>query len=178
MTNVVKYESGVFANADGLRVKYGLAETRKGVSGTVALKDDDRVLYVDIDWSRLPANGADLTGSIYGSEPESSIPTGAIITAASMETTSAWTGTGAHITIGLVDRTGQVSGGGSANGFWDDLAISSFSTVGTVQTSSGALLNAAVTTAPLYLWVETDTATITAGSARLKITYNVPRVAT
>lgn len=170
MTNTVNLESGVFKNSDGLRVKYGLAEARKGVAGTVALKDDERVLYVDIDSTRLPVfNASSAIGNLYGSEPESSIPTGAIISAASLEVTTAFTG-GGTLTLGLVDSLGadQSKNAGLASAITPGAA-------GSVTALAGASIGAAATTLPLYLWVNVGTATFTAGAARLKVTYNLPR---
>lgn len=175
MTNTVVLESGVFKNADGLRVKYGLAEARKGVAGTVASKDDERYLYVDLDWSRMPLHSTDGTGNIYGSEPESSIPTGAIVTGAQLEVTTPFAGTGAQITIGLVDRNGVDKS--LNNCFFDDLAITDLDTIGEIMTKdySDQAQDLSTAATPLYIWVEVDTADLTAGAARLKITYNMPR---
>ena len=178
MTNTILQESGVFKNADGLRVKYGLAEARKGLAGTVANKDDDRILYYDIDWTRLPAHqSAATTGYMYGSSLEDALPTGAIITSAVLETTTVFAGTGATITLGFVDKDGQETGGGDLDGLWSALAITDLEAVGDIDTSTGDQINAAATTAPLYLYATVGTADLTAGAARLKVVYNIPRSA-
>ena len=167
------YESGVVKNADGLRVKYGTAEALKAVAGTVASKDDERYLYVEIDWTRLPKHAAAGTGTIYGSEPECAIPTGAIITAATLTYTVAFAGTGATLNIGLVDRN---SGPDDtlAEYIFEDLAVAGMTPAGDIDTSVGTAIEY-VTTAPLYIWTAVETADFTAGHARLKVTYFMPR---
>ncbi len=174
-TVVIVPESGVFQNADGLRVKYGLAENLKGVGGTVALKDDTRKLYYDIDWTRLPKHAAAATGNLYGSEPEDALPTGAVIISATLIVGTAFsTGSSPTLTLGFVDRSGQETGGGDYDGLFATEAAATMTTSAVVA-STGAQVAAAPTTAPLYLFAGVGTADFTAGNARLEVDYYMPR---
>lgn len=177
MTNTVSYPTGMAANADGLVVKYGSAEAQKAVAGSPLNSGDNITQYWEIDWTRLPAFSAnEATGQLYGGYPNQCIPLGAFIQSISFIPTTAFTGTGATLSIGLVSADGLTEI--DNDGLIDAVALTSIDTIGETFTTGGALVgnnNGAILSANGYLWVSVQVATYTAGHARFGVTYSFPR---
>lgn len=192
MVNTVSYPTGVRRNADGLIERYGPAEAAKSVSGspTSASGNDNITLLWEIDYAKLPAFSAnEATGQLYGGFANQSIPIGAFITSARITPTTAFVGATATLSIGLAGEDGTEV---DNDGIFDAIPVASLDTIGeslaagnlttnTANTYGGALVgnnNGAVLAATGYLWVSVQTATFTAGHAKLEITYYMPRTTT
>lgn len=173
MTNTVSYPASTWINADGLPVRFGRGAQVDAVVGYVSRMNGDVTVTADIVFDRLPALSAnEAIGQIYGGYPNVAIPAGAYIKSAILITSTAFTGTGATLSIGLVDKAGVEL---DNDGLIDALAVASMG-AGTVNTGAGALINTvlAATAPAYYIWATVQSTTFTAGVGRLEVTYFIP----
>ena len=128
-----------------------------------------RELYFDFEQANagLPtANADDDAGTLR-------IPAGALVKAAYLEVSTAFTSGGsATLELGVEDTDGTVS---DADGF-DTLAVAAL-TVGSWHVLDGALIGATVGTADVQISVDDATAVFTAGVGRLVVEYVEPTAA-
>lgn len=168
-----------WTNADGLQVRFGITEARDAVVGKATNYGDDQQLIVDLDYKKMPVfSASENIGVIYGGISNNCIPSGALITAVEMITITAFTGSGATLSVGLVKADGTEI---DNDGLLDAVALTSMDEIGESFTTGGALVgkaNGAKLSDNGYIWVTVQTATYTAGQARLKITYFIPSTVT
>lgn len=175
MTNTVLKVPGLWVNADGLQVRFPGAGISDAVMGKVMTADDEQHVIIDLDWRHMPAfQTNEQTGCIYGGLSNVSIPAGAFIKSCTVETMVAFVSTGSSTTsIGLVQADGTEL---DNDGLVDAIAKTSMDAVGETTTGAGALIGTilASTANAYYVWVTVQTATFTAGQARVKIIYYMP----
>ncbi len=173
MTNVLTYPAGTWRNADGLVVRFGKSAQLDAVVGKPTQFGVEQVFEAEIVWDRLPAFTADEAhGMIYGGYPNAAIPAGALIKSATLQATTAFAGTSATLSLGLVKVDGTEI---DNDGLFDALAQTALDTVGESNTGTGALVGTKLAF-DSYLWATVQTATFTAGVARLSVVYYKPPI--
>lgn len=169
MANTVIRPSDTWVNADGLVVRFGRGAQVDAIVGAPWSQGEIQSLIADIDYKRLPTFQADdTTGVIYGDYPNAAIPSGVYFIDATLYVTTAFTGTSAALTLGLVTAAGvEVDNNGfftSTNGAVTNLGA------GAQMAGTGALLKATLGTTG-YLWAAVTGASFTAGEGKLIVRY-------
>lgn len=163
-----------WVNADGLPVRFGKGNQVDAVVGSPVVYGSDQEFIADIVFDRLPAfQAAGTTGVFYGDYPNAAIPNGALIKSAVLTVTTAFAGSTAALTLGLINPDGTDI---TYNGLLTatDGAVANL-TLGAAQAGTGGLIGTKITaTNGAYLYASVTTASFTAGVGRLKITYLMP----
>lgn len=176
MVNTVLYPSDTWLNADGLPVRFARGAQVDAVVGAPWTQGETLSVVADIDFKRLPAfQSANTTGVIYGDYPNAPIPAGAYIKSVTIYVTTAFTGSGAVLQIGLVDKTGinTLSNTGLISA--TDGAVANLG-AGAVLVGSGSLVKTVLanTYPAYYLWAAVTGASFTAGEGKMIVEYYMP----
>lgn len=172
-----------YENTAGLGVlnHYGarvVESERAGVVGTKGALNEYRKTF---DYSDVVGNAASVAFSdinLY----EPAIPSGAIITKATLMVTTAFVGASATLNIGLYYNNSGALGTIDADGIDATIAVTAIDADGDLIACDGAYVsNGSNTTAKqlanaAYIICDSDTADFTAGAAELLVEYYVPVV--
>ena len=167
--------AGSWMNNDGLYLQFGTQKAVPEVAGDYMSYGSNRVVEVYLDLTTLSTSSASILsnttffpgGSVFIEKVELTVETAA-------------TGTGATLSVGLIeaDRATVPSGYGTA--FVSSLAQTSLASAGDLITLSAGSTGAggqiggspSSTTAPYYITAEAGTAVFTAGKVRVRIYYH------
>lgn len=171
MSNTVLWPSDTWINADGLPVRFARGAQVDAVVGAPWTQGEILTLIADIDYKRLPTfQSDDTTGVIYGDYPNAALPVGAYFLDATLYVTTAFTGSSAALTLGLVQKDGtEIDNNGfftSTNGAVANLGA------GAQMAGTGALIKATNATVG-YLWAAVTGASFTNGEGKLVIRYTM-----
>lgn len=160
-----------WTNEDGLKVNFNLDASEQYPGGTTTTRGSERELVIIYD-SQNPGN-LETAGNTDGREPK--IPAGARITDANLHITTAFTSGGsATLTIGVAEEDGTAI---DADGIDAAIALTAIDAVDDVVQCDGALVGGVVavdsTTTGGYVYFTPAVAALTAGVAKLVITYQV-----
>lgn len=156
--------ANVWKNADGLRVRFGTEQSRDAKEGSPAQKGPFTTMTFQLDSANLPLFG-DTADRYLNRVPTCALPNGALIRSATIIVTTAFTGTGATLTLGLAEQDGTII---DADGIDAAIALTALDAVGEEVACDGALIDTKLT-ADGYLIVDVGTASFTAGKATLVI---------
>lgn len=160
----------VTRNADGLTLKYGLSQVQTGTTGSPSQAGEFKTIVALVEFGRIPAFG---TTAMIDEIPGTLIPKGAIIESYEFVTTTAFTGTGATLTIGLYAEDGTTAV--DATGIINAAALTNFNAAGKIFTTAGTSVATTAIATTSQLSVLAGTASFTAGAGQLRIRYFVPR---
>ena len=157
----------VWTNNDGLRVRFGqelAEESRIGSPSDNAAATHQ--IIADLRYDEMPAAGAG--ADFVQGEPSVALPAGALLRKATLITTTAFTSAGATtLDIGLADADGVAI---DADGVAAAIPKASMDAVGEEVVGAGALIGTKLA-ANSYLTLTVNTATLTAGRAKLLVEY-------
>jgi hypothetical protein len=160
----------VTANADGLRVRYGLDVQKEAQVGATCAYGVRSQLIAVLEVAQM-----DLTGGLIGGEPNSAIPFGSYILSATLIVTETFAGATGTLDLGLANADGTYT---NLDEDGIDVAIAVAALLqGTVIACDGALVGAGTdrdTLALGYLSYDIDTVDFTAGKALLIVDYVTP----
>jgi hypothetical protein len=160
-----------WTNSDGLKVKFGLDESKKAKEGMIpSANGTDKTIEADIVGVDLTATSATLNG---GGVHSVVIPAGALIRRATLITEVAFTSGGsATLNLGLKKISDDTEL--DHDGIDATIALTAIDAVGETVTCDGALVAGVALTADAYLVADYDTAAYTAGRAKLIIEIVMP----
>ena len=157
-----------YKNADGLYVSTGLSEAKKSLEGSTNNFGHEREIIIDLDYTRLPTFG---TASTFVNDvPTVAVPKGALLKSATLTVTTAFTGTGATLDIGLAKSDGTAI---DADGIDAAIALTAIDAIGETVTCDGALIGTVLANTG-FVTVDVGVATYTAGRGKLVIKYFMP----
>jgi hypothetical protein len=161
---------GLWANQDGLQVRFGLDAANGAQVGEVSALGAVKQFVGTIEVGRT-----DLTGGLVGGVPNNPIPAGSYILRATLIVTETFVGATGTLDLGLANADGTYT---NLDEDGIDVAIAVAALLqGTVIACDGALVGAGTdkdTLAVGYLSYDIDTADLTAGKAMLIVEYVVP----
>lgn len=162
----VTERTNIWKNSDGLRVATGLASTEKALVGAPRQAGSFLVLEAIIRYDEMAAFG---TNQFVNAMPTACIPAGALLVEARLEVLEAFDSAGdaLTLTLGMAKQDGTVI---DADGIDATIAQASIDAVGDTITCDGAMINTVLAN-DSYPTVQADTATATAGKARLIFTF-------
>lgn len=155
-----------WTNSDGLKILYGTEAGEVNRAGFVEVDGARNVLKVIIDTSDMSGT----TGQTVTNVPNTLIPSGALVTKATLTVLTAFTSGGsATLDIGLIGADGSTAV--DLDGIDAAIALTALNAVGKQVTCDGALINGVALTADGQPYVKAGTAAFTAGKAELLIEY-------
>jgi hypothetical protein len=154
-------------NNDGLRIRFGVEKTEKTFGGESSTDGNTRVITLDFDYADLAATG---TEKVIG---ETRIPSGAVIKRSTFHVSTAFAGSGATLTFGLIDEDRSTAY--DADGLDATIAVGAL-TAGATIVNDGAAVGKVVDNAgtPVLITVTEGTAAFTAGAGQLVVEYYIP----
>jgi hypothetical protein len=160
-----------WTNSDGLRVKFGLDESKKAKEGSQSgANGTDNLVIADVVGTDLTSASAVLNG---GGVSAVVIPAGAILRRATFVTEVAFTSGGsATLNLGLAKFDGTTY---DADGIDATVALTAIDAIGETVTCDGALVGGALAY-DCILVADYDTAAFTAGRGKLFIELIYPDV--
>lgn len=171
---MTKDTTNIWLNGDGLHVKFPGATDNDNLVYSVAAQGDKREIVAEIDYSRLPAGAQRGTDYLINDVPNAYVPSGAIVTKATLYVDTAFTSGGAAtLTLGFVKNDGSTVI--DSDGIDAAIALTAIDAVGDQIACDGALVGGAALTEDAYPSVNVGTADYTAGAGKLIIEYYVPR---
>lgn len=161
--------NNTYTNPDGLTIEFGTEKARTVPIGSPNQSGSKQQIQAWISWDALEAFG---TVTILDRKFQCAIPAGSIITTSNFVTTTAFTGAGATLDIGLIKADGSTAI--DADGIDATIALTAIDTVGETVTNDGALVAGVALTDDGYLTCTVGTANFTAGKGLLSVNYIVP----
>ena len=165
MTTVTE-RSGVWKNSDGMRVAFGLEQAEKSRVGSRNQAGSFKTIEADILASEMAAFSVQ---QFVNNVPNACIPAGSLLVEARLEVYVAFDSAGSALTLDL----GMAKQDGTdidIDGIDAAINETDIDDVGNTITCDGALINT-VLTYDSYPTVRANTATATAGKAKLILTY-------
>jgi hypothetical protein len=157
-------------NADGLTLKYGVDQGNTGTTGSPVQAGPFKEIVALIEYQHIPAFG---TTAMVDQIPGTFIPAGAIIESYEFVVTTAFTGTGATLTVGLYSEDGTTAV--DATGIINAAALTTINAIGKILTTAGTSVATSPIVTSSQLSVLAGTASFTAGAGQLRVRYFVPR---
>lgn len=163
-----------WTNADGLFIRYGTLEAVPAKQGEYSRLGPRHEIEADILWSDLAAFG---TTSIIGNDV--AVPKGAQIEAVVLTVETAFVGSTATLSLGLIQPDRVTTTGVGSTVLVNAAAVSTL-TLGAVltitagSTAVGAAVGAAAQTVNGLLTATVGTANFTAGRLKARIYYVIP----
>lgn len=166
MTTVTE-RTGIWKNSDGMRVAFGLEQTEQARVGSPAQSGSLKVLEVDLVFGDLPAFGS--TTAFVNNTPTACVPAGALLKSAILTTVVAFDSAADAMTmdLGMAKQDGTDI---DIDGIDAAVAQAAIDAEGESVTCDGALIGT-IMAFDSYPSVRLNTATATAGKAKLILTY-------
>ena len=161
--------NNLYTNSDSLTIRFGVESGRAVRIGSASQAGNKQTIKAVIKWDELEAFG---TVTLLDPLRQNAIPNGAIITKADFVTTTAFTGSGATLTLGTykVDGTTAID----EDGIDATIALTAIDAVGETVTCDGAQVAGTAMTFDAYLVALVGTANYTAGQGTLTVEYIIP----
>ena len=163
--------SGVWTNADGLRVRFGTEKARDAKEGSPRQAGAYKVYEFEIDGKDLQLH-TDTQERFLNRTPSVYLPAGHLLVEAKLVTMTPFQGSGATLTLGLAEQNGTTV---DADGIDATIALTAIDAVGETVTCDGQLIGT-ILAKNSALTVTVGTASYTAGKAKLLVTL-LPQIA-
>ena len=163
------YGDGVWANSDGLRLRFGAEQARDAKEGSPAQKGATTTLVFEVDATDLQLH-TDTQERFLNRVPTVAMPAGALLRKATFIPTTAFTGTNATLTFGLAKQDATTI---DADGIDATIALTAIDAVGEEVACDGALI-ATKLQFDSYLTTSVGTASFTAGKGQLIVELVIP----
>lgn len=159
----------VWTNNDGLRIKFGAEKTVPALGGESSTDGMNRTVTLNVDWDDLAAFGTEkvISEGVF-------IPSGAVLLSSEFHVSTAFAGTDATLTLGLVDEDRVTEY--DADGI--DVAVAQTAlTAGATIVNDGAAVGKVIANSgtPVMITATVGTADFTAGKGQLVVKYYIPK---
>lgn len=166
-----------WVNDDGLRIRFGAGEALVSRGGELPYASAHHIVEIELLASDLKAHD-DATDPTTVLDWSTRIPTGAFLEKAELEVITAFVGATATLDIGLVTASDQEAAftDEDDNGVDAAIAVTAIDAIGDTIACDGALIGTTLgsDSGGYLVSAEANTATFTAGEARLRLYYFIP----